>query len=124
MSRRTALCAATAAAAAVVSLTLATAQPPPSGRPPATLDERVAALERGLASVTTRFDLRDSAAAPAGPGALEPRIANHERTIDPLSADMLRLEREADNAFREASAARREAMNAARAARDAAMRVR
>jgi hypothetical protein len=112
-------------AAALIYLTLAAAQPQPQGqRAPPTLDERVGVLERGFASLSTRFELRDSAAPPIAGGALEPRIAELERALDRLAVDLQRVERQADNALREASDARREAMNAERAARDAAMRVR
>src|SRR5204862_508988 len=74
-----------AATAGLFYLALAAAQPPAPqaqpGRPP-TIEERVAALERGLASVTTRFELREAAVAPTPPSgaALESRLSGVERT--------------------------------------------
>jgi hypothetical protein len=110
-------------AGGVLAGALALAQPPPTQRGP-TLDERVESLERGFASLSTRFELRDSALPSAPGGSLEPRIADLERSLDRLVTDLQRLERQVDNAYREATDARREAMNAERAARDAQMRVR
>ena len=83
-----------AAAAALVYLSFAAAQPPvqgPPGNRPPTLEERVAALERGLASVTTRFEIRESAVPPSQSGAqnaaaFESRVSNLERSIDRLAA--------------------------------------
>ena len=113
---------------ALAYLTFAAGQAPPQSPQSAqrgpTLDDRVGILERGLASITTRFELRDSAVPSAPGGALEPRIADLERALDRLVSDVQRVERQADNALREASDARREAMNAERAARDAMMRSR
>jgi hypothetical protein len=125
MTTRIGMAACCVVGAALIYLALAAAQPQPQPqgqRAPPTLDERVGVLERGFASLTTRFELRETA--PVAGGALEPRIADLERTLDRLSADIQRVERQADNALREASDARREAMNAERAARDAAMRAR
>jgi hypothetical protein len=116
--------AASVAAAALIYLTLATAQPPPQDQRGPTLDDRVGVLERGVASLTTRFELRDAASPPVAGGSLEPRIAALESALDRLAVDLQRVERQADNAQREASDARREAASAERAARDAAMRVR
>jgi hypothetical protein len=126
MTVRIGTLAAGVAAAALIYLTFAVAQPQPQlqGQRAPTLDERVGVLERGLATLATRFELRDSVAAPVAGGALEPRIADLERALDRLVVDLQRVERQADNALREASDARREAMNAERAARDAATRVR
>jgi hypothetical protein len=117
--------AAAAAAVTVFYLAFAAAQPdaPPGQRGP-TLDERVGVLERGFASLSTRFELRDTAVPSAPGGALEPRIAQLERAVERLVVDLQRVERQADMAYREAGDARREAMNAERAARDAAMRAR
>jgi hypothetical protein len=112
------------AAAALISLGFAAAQPPPQDQRGPTLDDRVGVLERGLASLATRFELRDSALPPVAGGSLEPRIAALESALDRLAVDLQRVQRQADNAQREASDARREAASAERAARDAAMRVR
>jgi hypothetical protein len=122
-----------AAAACLVYFSFAAAQPPapqPSARPP-TIEERVAALERGLASVTTRFDVRDAAAvSPSSAISLESRVAALERTLDRLVQDIQRVDRAAENAQRAADAAardatdaRRTAQEADRVARDAQMRV-
>jgi len=127
MTMRIGNLAAGTAVAALICLTFAAAQPPPQGQRAPTLDERVGALERELASLGTRFELRNSAVPSALGGTLEPRVADLERTLDRLAVDLQRVERQADSAFREASDARREAMNAsrdARDARDAAMRAR
>ena len=93
---------------------------------PVPLDERVAALERMVATLDTRLDIRT---APAPPGAerdfaLMSRIERLEAALDRLTLDLQRVERMADNATREASDARRSAMSAENAARDAAMRAR
>jgi hypothetical protein len=93
---------------------------------PVPLDERVAALERMVATLDTRLDIR-TAPAPAGPErdfALTSRIERLEAALDRLTLDLQRVERMADNAMREASDARRSAMSAESAARDAAMRAR
>lgn len=92
---------------------------------PVPLDERVAALERMVATLDTRLDIR-TAPAPAGAGdfALTSRIERLEAALDRLTLDLQRVERMADNAMREASDARRSAMSAENAARDAAMRAR
>jgi hypothetical protein len=131
MTNRFSIAAMSLVLAALVCYTFAGAQPPRQpppqqapGRNSASLDERVVALERGLASLSTRFELRDTAVPSAPGGALEPRIAALERDLERLVVDLQRVEREVDNAYREASDARREAMNAERAARDAAMRAR
>ena len=120
------------AAAALVYLSFAAAQPPaqpppaqapPVGRPP-TLEERVAALERGLASVTTRFEIRESAVPAGQSGAqsstmLESRVSNLERSIDRLQQEMQSVQRAADNAQRAADSASREAGDARRTAQSA-----
>jgi hypothetical protein len=129
-----------AAAAGLVCLSYAAAQPPaaqvpaPQAQPqrPVTIEERVTVLERGLASVTTRFERRDAAAvAPSSSFSLEGRITALERSLDRIAQDLQRIEREADSAQRAADAAsrgaddaRRTAMEADRVARDAQMRVR
>jgi hypothetical protein len=136
-----------AAAAALVYLSFASAQPPaqppparsaptqslPGNRPP-TLEERVAALERGLASVTTRFEIRESAVPPSQGSAqntgLESRVSNLERSVDRLQQELQSVQRAADaaqraadSASREAGDARRTAQSAENAARDALLRV-
>jgi chromosome segregation ATPase len=137
-----------AAAAALGYLSFAAAQPPaqppPAQFPPAqsqpgnrlpTLEERVAALERGLASVTTRFDIRESAVPPSQSGAqnaaLESRMSNLERSIDRLQQELQSVQRAADSAqraadsaSRDAGDARRTAQSAESAARDALLRPR
>ena len=71
------------ATAGLFYLAFAAAQPPApqtqAGRQP-TIEERVAALERGLASVTTRFELREAAVAPTPTtgAALESRLSGVE----------------------------------------------
>ena len=120
-----------AAAAALVYLCFAAAQPPaqppsqsqPGARPP-TLEERVAALERGLASVTTRFEIRESAVPPAqsgvqGAAAFESRVSNLERSIDRLQQEIQSVQRAADSAQRAADSASREAGDARRTAQSA-----
>jgi hypothetical protein len=116
-----------AATAGLFYLAFAAAQPPApqAGRPP-TIEERVAALERGLASVTTRFDLRESAVAPTPTtgAALESRLSGVERALERMQFDLQRVERAADNAQRAADSATREAADARRVAQDAALRAR
>ena len=118
-----------AATAGLFYLAFATAQPPAPqaqpGRPP-TIEERVAALERGLASVTTRFELREAAVAPTPPSgaALESRVSGVERALERMQLDLQRVERAADNAQRAADSATRDAADARRVAQDAALRAR
>jgi uncharacterized protein DUF3359 len=120
-----------AAAAGLLYLSFAAAQPPaqpppqsqPGARPP-TLEERVAALERGLASVTTRFDIRESAAPASQSGALnaaafESRISNLERSIGQLQLELQSVQRAADSAQRAADSASRDAGDARRTAQGA-----
>ena len=121
-----------AAAAALVYLSFAAAQPPvqgPPGNRPPTLEERVAALERGLASVTTRFEIRESAVPPSQSGAqnaaaFESRVSNLERSIDRLQQEIQSVQRAADSASRDAGDARRAAQSAENLARDAQLRAR
>jgi hypothetical protein len=116
-----------AAAAALVYLSFATAQPPaqaPSGNRPPTLEERVAALERGLASVTTRFEIRESAVPPSQSGAqnaaaFESRVSNLERSLDRLQQEIQNVQRAADSAQRAADSASRDAGDARRTAQSA-----
>jgi hypothetical protein len=124
-----------AAAAGLLYLSFAAAQPPaqppqsqPGARPP-TLEDRVAALERGLASVTTRFEIRESAAPPSRSGtqnaaAFESRVSNLERSIGQLQLELQSAQRAADSASRDAADARRTAQSAESTARDALLRAR
>jgi uncharacterized protein YceH (UPF0502 family) len=125
-----------AAAAGLVYLSFAAAQPPaqqspaqapaaqsqPGARPP-TLEDRVAALERGLASVTTRFDIRESAVPQAQGGmqnaAFESRVSNLERSIAGLQQQLQSVQRAADSAQRAADSASRDAGDARRTAQSA-----
>jgi hypothetical protein len=104
----------------LVLLAPAFAQPPPK---PPTLEERVTALEKGLASVSTRLGLRESLAPTgASDAGLAARVATLERTVDRLATDLQRIAIQADNAARDASQARSDAMAAQQIARDAALR--
>ena len=105
------------------------AQPQPQTAPPprdpaATLAERVLALEREVARLTTGFDLREAERAPAGDFALTARVERLEQSLDRLAIDLQRVERQADTAWREASQARREAQDAQRTARNVESRLR
>lgn len=127
-----------AAAAGLVYLSFAAAQqpaqPPQPGARAPTLEERVAALERGLASVSTRFDIRESAVPPAQSGAqnavaFESRISSLERSIGQLQQQLQSVQhaadsaqRAADSASRDAGDARRIAQSAESTARDALLR--
>ena len=105
--------------AATLPTSLALAQEPIPRRAP-TLEERVAALERSLASLDTRLGLeRSRAGDDAGQTelALSGRIQALERTVDRLAADVQRVQRTADDALRAAGAAQRTAEQAARDAR-------
>jgi ABC-type transporter Mla subunit MlaD len=126
-----------AASAGLVYLSFAVAQPPaqqspaqapgaaqsqPGARPP-TLEDRVAALERGLASVTTRFDIRESSVPPAQSGiqnaAFETRVSSLERAIAGLQQQLQSAQRAADSAQRAADSASRDAGDARRTAQSA-----
>ncbi len=106
-------------------LVLATPAPAQAPVKPPTLEERVTALEKELASVGTRLGVRESLS-PNGASerGLEARVANLERTLDRLAMDLQRVERQADAAARDASQARSDAMAAQQIARDAALRTR
>ena len=103
-----------AAAAGVLYLSFAAAQPPaqptqsqPGGAKPPTLEDRVAALERGLASVTTRFDVREAAVPPSQSGVqsaamFETRVSSLERSIGQLQQQLQSVQRAADSAQRAA----------------------
>jgi hypothetical protein len=92
-----------------------------------TIDERLTALETGLARLDTRLGLA-TARPPDSAGqsdlALVARITDLERSIERLTADIQRAERLADSAARAAADAQRTATSAEQAARDAAMRAR
>lgn len=107
-------CFAVLASTSLVSLALA--QQSPSQRAP-TLEERVTALESGLASLDTRFGLQRSRTGDdAGQTelALSARVQTLERMVDRLVADLQRVQRAADDAARTAGAAQRTAEQAAR----------
>jgi hypothetical protein len=108
--------------AAVAALAAGSRAQPPVRE--TTLEERVLALERSVASLATRFDVRDAARLPGGDESLPARVAELERAIGRLGTDLQRVAISADNASREASQARRDAQDALREARDAAMRAR
>jgi hypothetical protein len=91
---------------------------PPAEQP---IGERVAALEREVARLGTRTDLREAASSPAAATQLSARIDEIERAVTRLTADLQRIERQADSALREATAAQRTAQDAQRLARDATM---
>ena len=123
-----------AAAAGLVYLSFAAAQPPvqqtpgqppaqsqPGARPP-TLEDRVGALERALASMTTRFDVREAAVPPSqssSQNAFESRVSNLERTIGQLQQQLQNAQRSADSAQRAADSASRDAADARRTAQAA-----
>jgi hypothetical protein len=103
------------AAAALSFLTVAASQAPPR-----TLEERVAALESGLATMETRFGLERSRPPDIGGEsglALAGRVTALERSLDRLAADVQRIERVADAAARDAASAQRDAMEARQLAR-------
>ena len=101
--------------AAALLASTALGQQPPTGRP--TLEERVRALESGVAALDTRLGLSSARAGDdAGQTeiALSGRIQALERMVDRLSVDVQRAQRTADEAVRAASAAQRTAEQAAR----------
>ena len=112
--------------AALAVAALAAAQEPP--RAPPTLQERVTALEAGVATIETRFGLQSLRPGSLGTGesgvALAARVDSLERSLERLASDLQRVERLAENAARDAMQAQREATSAQQAARDAAMRTR
>jgi hypothetical protein len=118
-----------ASGAAAVLIFYAAAQSPPANAPAAresrTLEERVSALERSVASLTTRFETRDASVNRGGSDAVNAStFAQLQNEVARVQSDVQRVERQADTAAREAGDARREAMDAQRAARDAALRSR
>lgn len=104
--------------AVIAAMALGYAQPADE-RP---IDERVQALERELARVVTRADLRETATSPGATTALAARVTELERAVARLATDVRRIERQADSALRDATAAQRLAQDAERLARDAATR--
>jgi len=101
---------------AALAASVALAQPPPQR---GTLEERVAALEAGLASLDTRFGLeRTRPGEDAGQTevALAGRVQALERSIERLAIDVQRAQRAADDAARAAGAAQRDAERAMREA--------
>jgi hypothetical protein len=110
------------ALAALSVLTLAFAQ-----QRPLTTEERVAALESGLATLETRFGLESTRQPTLGGEsgvALQSRVTTLERSLERLAVDVQRVERLAETAARDAAAAQRDAMSAQQMARDAALRAR
>jgi hypothetical protein len=102
------------AVAALSLLTFAAAQAP------RTMEERVAALESGLATIETRFGLERSRPPDIGGEsglAIAGRVAALERSLDRLATDVQRIERVADAAARDAASAQRDAMEARQLAR-------
>src|SRR5262245_14178481 len=82
-----------------------------------TLEERVAALEAGVATLDTRLE-RERTRVGDNPGqtdlALSGRVQNLERNLERLTTDMQRVDRMAEDASRTANAAQRTAEQAAR----------
>ena len=105
--------------AATLPTSLVLAQEPIRPRAP-TLEERVAALESGLASVDTRLGLARS---PVGDDAgqtelaLSGRIQALERMVERLAVDLQRVQLTSEDAMRAAGTAQRTAEQAARDAR-------
>lgn len=91
-----------------------------------TLEERLAAIERELASLDTRLEARTAVGTPLGPPdlAMTKRLVRLEQQLAALSADLRRLDQQIQTAMRDANEARREAVEAARLAREVNSRVR
>jgi outer membrane murein-binding lipoprotein Lpp len=90
-----------------------------------TLEERVVALEKEVASLGTRFEVERTLDDDAlGDGVLTARVAELERSLERLTTDLDRVSRQVDAAQREATQARREAATASQLARDAGSRLR
>jgi uncharacterized coiled-coil protein SlyX len=95
--------------------------------PPSTVEQRLAALEAGLATLDTRLGLeraRPTDLAGQTDLGLSARITELERAVDRLAADLQRVERLADSASRAAGQAQRDAERAEQTARDALLRAR
>jgi chromosome segregation ATPase len=93
-------------------------------QPGATVAERVLALERDVASLSTRVELRDAQRTPVSDATLTSRVQQLEQSLNRLTLDLQRVERQADSALREASQARRDAESAQRAVQSLESRVR
>jgi hypothetical protein len=92
---------------------------------PTTIEQRLGALEKAVATLDTQLSLEIARPDAGGVNmSLEARVAALERTVDRLATDVQRAERLADSAARAASDAQRDAMRAEQSARDAAMRSR
>lgn len=111
------------------------AQPPANGDAPERPSEqdvaesmeqlrgRVAALERLVASIDTRFAAREAARPPLQAGQPVPvRLDDLERQMAQITLDVQRLQTLVDNAMRTAENAQRAAMQAENIARDAQFR--
>jgi hypothetical protein len=113
-----------AALAALAILALTSAQEPQRAR---TLEERIVELERGLATIDTRFGIQSARLPDLGGesgAALAARVDAVERAIERLGNDLQRVDRLADTAARDAAQAQRDATAAQQTARDAALRTR
>ena len=113
-----------AALAALAVLALTSAQEPQRAR---TLEERIVELERGLATIDTRFGIQSARLPDLGgesAAALAARVDAVERSIERLANDLQRVDRLADTAARDAAQAQRDATAAQQTARDAALRTR
>lgn len=114
-----------AVAATFILFVSAQAQGP---RSEPTLEERIAQIERDVASLDTRIELRGTldsgSAAASGAAATAARVEQLEQSLERLTAELQRVERETNAALREAMLARREATAAQQLARDAANRQR
>lgn len=109
-------------ASAVLFCLAALAQPPQRS-----VEERLSTLERQLASLQTQFGVRSTI--PREPPesairaqAVSGRVDQLERRLEALTADVKRIDQQADAAMREAFQAQRRAMLAEQLARDAASR--
>lgn len=89
-----------------------------------TIEQRLNALERAVATLDTQLarEITRPSAAGGSAIALESRVTSLERTVERLAMDIQRAERLAESASRAASDAQRDAMRAEQTARDAAMR--
>jgi phage shock protein A len=121
---------AAAVSAAFLCVSSASAQEPAQQREAQpSLEDRVTALEHQLASLETRFEARTT---PGVGGAGEPsryssisiRVDQLERSLNRLTNDVQRAQRQADDALRAASQAQRDATAAEQLARQAANRIR
>lgn len=126
-----------AAVAAMLLWSFAAAQQPPqrSTAPRSaptqqpSLEDRVAKLERDVASLSTRFEVREASPNAAVNLSSSSAFLQLQNDINRLSNDLQRVEREVDGATRAAmdaqrgaADAQRAAMEAEREARDASLR--